>query len=300
MHMKIIKILPSRICKNKTLTKNKIYIVRGEVRVNKKVQLTVEDETTILLVNGIFEKSCIKRSALIFDPGSKLKAGRMHLKAADQQYKIVKQADNGGIWFLGNYADASKDGISIKVNRRKLMSHFSADLVTTDYLGRKDSEDNRPESDQNELDDDIDGFSVLGVGPSEWSIQAIKSNHSADDGIDFTNSHVRINRLEIKAPTEDGINMSSSRVEIYKHLSVEVLKSKVTDRDLIDLETDEGASYLELHRGCWVKLLGVFGDELVLSSKEMPVPNTKTDNEKIYFYSGRLKHAALIYSIDQD
>lgn len=298
--MKIIKILPSRISKNKTLNKNKTYIVMGEVRVNKKVKLTVEDQTTILIVNGIFEESCIKRSALIFDPGSELKAGRMHIKAADQHYKIVKEANNGGVWFLGNYADASKDGISVKVNRKKRGSYFFADLITTNYLGRKDNEESQQSNDQNPLDDDIDGFSVLGVGPSEWSIQAIKSHHSADDGIDFTNSHVRINRLEVKAPTEDGINMSSSRVEIHKHLNVEVIKSNVADRDIIDLETDDGASYLELHRGCWVKLFGVFGDEVVLSSKEMPVPNTKADNEEVYFFSGKLKQAALIYSIDED
>lgn len=297
--MKIKKILPRRIFKDKTLNKNTIYIVIGEVRVDKKAKLTIEDQTTILLINGFYEDSCIKRSALIFERGSKLKAKRMHLKAADRNHNIVKHADNGGIWFLGNYANASKDGISIKTNRKKRSSYFYADLITTSYLGRKDNK-NQESNYLHRDEDDIDGFSVLGVGPNEWSIQAVKSNHSADDGIDFTNSHVRINRLEINEPTEDGINLSSSRVEIHQYLSVQVIKTKTKDRDIIDLETDDGASYLELHRGCWVKLSGVFGDEVVLSSKEMPEPNTKTDNEENYFFSGKLKKSALIYSIDED
>lgn len=298
--MKSIEILPSVIRKDKILSNKKSYVVQGEVRVLKNVKLTVQDQTTILLVNGVFPKSCIKRSTLIFDQGSQLKAARMHLKAANDAFKPVKHADNGGIWFIGNYADASKDGISIKTNRKNPLSKFSAKLITTRYLGRADEYISPKSGKLITTGDDIDGFSVLGVGPTEWSIEAIKSHFSADDGIDFTNSHVRLMRLEVKAPTEDGINISSSRVEIHRSLHLDVTKTKATDRDLVDLETDDGASYLELYRGCWVRLSGVFGDEVVLSSDEMPVPNTKADNEQAYFYSGRLKRAALIYSIDED
>ena len=77
-------------------------------------------------------------------------------------------------------------------------------------------------------------------------------------------------------------------------------KTKVIDRDLFDFETDDGASYVELHAGCSVRLEGVFGDQIVLSSTEMPKPNTKTDNERQYSFIGKLKRAALIYSIDED
>jgi hypothetical protein len=298
--LKTVKILPNVIHKNKKLTNNNIYIVKGEVRVKKKVQLTIEDQTTILLLNGIYDTSCIKRSTLIFNRGSKLKAGKINLKAADQNFKPVKHADNGGIWFIGNYADASKDGISVKFKPKKPLSCFSADLITTEYLGRSDNEKNPLSIEQCSLDDDIDGFSVLGVGPSEWAIKSIKSYHSADDGIDFKNSHVSIDTLEIKSPKEDGINICSSRIEIKRRLKIDVAKTNVTDRDLIDIETDNGASYLELHRGCRLKLFGVFGDELVLSTKEMPLPNTESDNEEVYTYSGKLKEASLIYSIDKD
>lgn len=298
--MKPIEILPSRIRKNTLLSSKKIYVVQGEVRVPKKIKLTIQDQTTLLLVNGVFPKSCIKRSALIFEQGSQLNAGRIYLMASNANFKPVKLADNGGLWLLGNYADASKDGISLKTNRKNPLSKFIACSITTRYLGRTDDYLSPKTGKRITIGDDIDGFSVLGVGPTEWAIDAVSSHYSADDGIDFTNSHVRLMRLEVKAPTEDGINLSSSRVEIHRSLNLDVTKTKVKDRDLVDLETDDGASYLELHRGCWVKLAGVFGDQVVLSSKEMPPPNTKDDNEKIYSFSGRLKHAALVYSINED
>jgi len=283
-----------------TLRANKTYIVQGEVRVLKKVRLTVEDQTTLLIINGVFIKSCIRRSALIFDQGSQLYAKRLNLKAGNENFKPVKMADNGGIWFLGNYADACKDGIEVKTNRKNPLSHFSAKQITTSYLGRADDYISPKSGKSISTGDDIDGFSVLGVGPTEWSINSIKSNYSADDGIDFTNSHVRMMNLEVNHPTEDGMNISSSRIEIHRSLHLDVTKTKQTDRNLFDLETDDGASYVELFTGCSIKLNGVFGDELVLSSSDMPKPNTKTDNEVPYFYSGKLKRAALIYSIDED
>lgn len=298
--MKPIAILPSHIRKNTVLSAKKTYVVRGEVRVLKKIKLTIQDQTTLLLVNGVFPKSRVKRSTLIFEQGSQLKAGRLHLKAADANFKPVKLADNGGLWFIGNYADASKDGISIKTNRKIPLSKFTAQCITTRYLGRADDYISPKTGKRITTGDDIDGFSVLGVGPTEWKIDAVTSHHSADDGVDFTNSHVRLMRLEVKAPTEDGINLRSSRLEIHRSLKLDVTKKNISDRDLVDLETDDGASYLELYRGCWVRLCGVFGDQVVLSSKEMPTPNTKDDNEKVYRFSGKLKQAALIYSIDED
>lgn len=298
--MKPIQILPSRIRKDTVLSSKKLYIVQGEVRVLKKITLTIQDQTTFLLVNGVFPKSHTKRSTLIFEQGSKLKAKRLHIKAADTCFKPTKVADNGGVWFLGNFADAAKDGVIVKTNRKNPLSSFTAQSISAHYLGRADDYYSPISGKLITTGDDIDGISILGVGPTEWSIQSVSSHHSADDGIDLTNSHIRLMRLEIKAPIEDGINLSSSRLEIHRSLNLDVHKTKDKDRDLVDFETDDGASYLELRRGCWVRLKGVFGDQVVLSSKEMPTPNTKDDNERAYSFSGKLKHAALIYSIDED
>ena len=68
------EILPAKIKKNINLRPSKIYIIKGEVRVFKNVKLTIQDGVKILLVNGVFKDSCIKRSTLIFDQGSQLLA----------------------------------------------------------------------------------------------------------------------------------------------------------------------------------------------------------------------------------
>jgi hypothetical protein len=59
---------------------------------------------------------------------------------------------------------------------------------------------------------------LIGVGPHEWQVSQLRSLHSADDGVDLTNSHIRLNRLEVRQPTEDGLNLSSSRIEIRRSL----------------------------------------------------------------------------------
>jgi hypothetical protein len=298
--MKSIEVISGNITKNRTLSDKKTYLIQGEVHVRKGVKLTVQDKVTILIMNGVLPKTLLRRSALIFDQGASLSAKRLYIKAAGANQKPVKLADNGGIWFLGNYKDASKDGVSVKLNRKNPLSSFQASMIATYYLGRRDTYLSPRTGKELDIGDDVDGFSVLGVGPDEWCISEVRSHYSADDGFDVTNSHIKLDRLEVLHPTEDGMNISSSRVEIHKSLRLEVLKTAETDRDLFDLETDDGASYVELYRGCWVRIQGVFGDQQVLSSSEMPCPNTKTDNEKNYAFSGKLKKAALIYSIDED
>jgi hypothetical protein len=297
---KKIAILPPKIRRNTILAAGKTYVVEGEVHVVKGARLTMENQVTILLVNGVFPKSALRRSALIFDQGSSLSAKRLYVKAAGPDHRPVKHANNGGLWFLGNYRSAAKDGLSVRVNRRHPLSSFRATVISTAYLGRDDSYISPKSGHRIDTGDDVDGFSILGVGPEEWAVSEIRSHHSADDGLDVTNSHIRLDRLEIKHPVEDGLNVSSSRVEIHKRLRLDVPKTTETDRDLFDLESDEGASYIELHRRCWVRMNGVFGDQVILSSTEMPKPATRDENECPYSFSGRLKSAALVYSIDKD
>lgn len=78
----------------------KTYVIEGEVRVRKGVKLTIRDKVTILLVNGVFSKSVVRRSALIFAQGSTLSAKRVYIKARTVQHRPVKHADNSGVWFI--------------------------------------------------------------------------------------------------------------------------------------------------------------------------------------------------------
>ena len=76
-------------------------------------------------------------------------------------------------------------------------------------------------------------------------------------------------------------------------------RSAVTDRDLFDLEVDDGPSYVTLAKGCEVELSGIFGDELKLRSSDLPHPDPC--NCKIYNFKGASRrNATSIYSISED
>lgn len=296
---KRISLIARDIKKSTTLKSNTIHVIDAEVHVAPGVTLTIEDQTTILITNGLKDKSKIRRSALIFDQGSALSAKRMYIKAADANYKVVKKCDNGGVWFLGNFQDATKDTVSVVVNRKKPLSSFNADLIATYYLGRHDPLSETKKQKKVSARDDVDGFSILGVGKSEWNVRAVRSFYSADDGIDITNSHVSFNRIEVKNPMEDALNITSSRVEIHKSLIVDVTKDQRTDRDIFDFEVDKGSSFVEIYKNCAVNLRGCFGDQVVLSSIDLPQPNPNPDAR--YTFTGKSKkRASLVYSIGRD
>lgn len=289
---KSYKVLPAKIQKNLLLKSNTIYIVKGEVQVLQGIRVKAEDKCVLYIENGIIKNSRLKRSALIFNQGSFLDAHNLTIKACDSNHKQEKIANNGGIWFLGSNSSASKDGISIKRRKISKPSLYSANSLSVSYLGREDGSTSN--------NDDIDGISVLGLTKYEWQIKKVKSAFSGDDAIDITNSHITLDSLEIDQPVEDGINLSSSRLEINRRIKIKLPKNGIQDRDLFDFEVDDGASYLELHKGCLVDIHGVFGDQIILSSEEMPKPITRLDNERTYKFSRKLKKAALIYTIDRD
>lgn len=297
--MRPLEIIARNIAQNKTLSNKKIYLITQEVHIRPGVQLRIQDGALIYILNGPVTKSKSKRAGLHFDQGSSLLAGRLTLKAANQNGKPDKYADNGGIWFYGNYASAAKDGFSIKSNPKKRLSKFIALELKTFFLGRLDpiTKNRSKKVAAKSLNDDIDAISLLGVGPKEWGIQSIKSYYSGDDGLDLTNSNIGIDKVYIKKPIEDGLNLSSSRIQLKRILTID-MGEEGSDRDLFDLETDDGGSFIEIHKGCKINLDGIFGDQLVLSSIDLPP--IKQHNKR-YVFSGRSKQSdSLIYSITMD
>ena len=250
---------------SRTFVKNTTYVIKGVVRVLKNVELTIESGTTILLVNGSM------RSSLIFNTGSRLVAQHVYFRACDATYNLVKVANNGGLWFLGSSSNAEKDRITVKYN--VIPSSFQAIRIFSAYLGRCDS-----------TTDDIDAISVLGVGSNEWNISSIVSYYSGDDGFDVENSAITLKYLRVVKPKEDGLNITSSRVNILNSLEVDMGKSGKKDRDIFDLEPDEGQTYVRLEEGCDVNISGVFGDQLKLVSSDLPHP----DGDKYYAFNGEL------------
>jgi hypothetical protein len=273
-------ILNSNISSSRVFLKKNIYIIIGEVRVLADVQLTIENGTTILLVNGPM------RSSLIFNTGSKLVAKHVYFRACDSKYNLVKTANNGGLWFLGSSSNAEKDKITVKYNVNP--SSFTAVRIFAAYLGRCD-----PKGGDSPTTDDIDAISVLGVGSNEWNISSIVSYYSGDDGFDVENSAITLKYLRIFEPKEDGLNITSSRVNILNSLEVDMGKSGKKDRDIFDLEPDEGQTYVRLEEGCDVNISGVFGDELKLVSSDLPQP----DGDNSYEFIGKLKNGqTYVYS----
>ena len=259
---------------SRTFVKSTTYVIKGTVRVLKNVEVTIENGTTILLVNGSM------RSSLIFNTGSKLIAEHVYFRACDATYNLVKVANNGGLWFLGSSSNAEKDKITVKYNVTP--SSFQAIRIFSAYLGRCDS-----------TTDDIDAISVLGVGSNEWNISSIVSYYSGDDGFDVENSAITLKYLRVVKPKEDGLNITSSRVNILNSLEVDMGKSGKKDRDIFDLEPDEGQTYVRLEEGCDVNISGVFGDQLKLVSSDLPQP----DGDKYYAFNGKLENGqTYVYS----
>jgi hypothetical protein len=265
---------------SRTFVKSMTYVIKGAVRVLKNVELTIENGTTILLVNGPM------RSSLIFNTGSRLVAEHVYFRACDATYNLVKTANNGGLWFLGSSSNAEKDQIIVKYNVTP--SSFTAIRIFSAYLGRCD-----PKGGDSPTTDDIDAISVLGVGGNEWNISSIVSYYSGDDGFDVENSAITLKYLRVVEPKEDGLNITSSRLNILNSLEVDMGKSGKKDRDIFDLEPDEGQTYVRLEEGCDVNISGVFGDQLKLVSSDLPQP----DGDKYYAFNGKLENGqTYVYS----
>jgi hypothetical protein len=265
---------------SRIFVKNTTYVIKGAVRVLKNVELTIENGTTILLVNGPM------RSSMIFNTGSKLVAEHVYFRACDATYNLMKTANNGGLWFIGSSSNAEKDRITVKYNVTP--SSFQAIRIFSAYLGRCD-----PKGGDSPTTDDIDAISVLGVGSNEWNISSIVSYYSGDDGFDVENSAITLKYLRVVKPKEDGLNITSSRVNILNSLEVDMGKSGKKDRDIFDLEPDEGQTYVRLEEGCDVNISGVFGDQLKLVSSDLRQP----DGDKYYAFNGKLENGqTYVYS----
>ena len=285
------------IAEDTTFRNKNTYLIYDEVHVQTGVTLTIEDGTTILIMNGKIRGRWIDRSALIFESGSKMNAGTVYFRAGGADHKPEKRSDNGGVWFLGSYKEAEKDGVRVWLKPGMAPSRFTAREIVASDLGCGDPAP-LPRN-LNPRGDDIDGISVLGVGQKEWKISAVRSEYSGDDGFDVTNSDIVLDSLVVKRPFEDALNISSSRVRIVRRLDVSMTRSAVTDRDLFDLEVDDGPSYVTLAKGCEVELSGIFGDELKLRSSDLPHPDPC--NCKIYNFKGASRrNATSIYSISED
>lgn len=296
-----VSVLTADITRSTTFRRGTTYVIDGEVHVRRGVTLTIEDGVTVLIRNGYRPRRTITASSLVFDSGSSLKAASVTFAAADAQNRPTTEANNGGVFFLGTFRSCTKDGISVDTSIASGRSSFTADSITVISLGRRDPAGGDGDGDDR---DDIDAISLLGLGQNEWRVRSVQSENSGDDGFDATNSSVSLDRLTVVNPVEDGLNISSSLVQIREALTVTMSQSAAPDRELFDLEAGDGLSRIAIDRLASVDLRGYWGnasDEVNLNSLDMPAPPRRGMASVWYVYAGTLRRGpAIIYSTVAD
>jgi len=298
-----ITVVAADITRDTTFRQGTTYLIDGEVHVRAGVTLTIQDGVTVLIRNGRIQGPTLTSRALIFDTGSRLVAKTVTFQAADDSGRPVEHADNGGLFFLGSLRNAAKDGVSVVLGPGTRPSSFRADAIVASSLGRTDPLGG--DGDGNDRDD-IDAISLLGLGLAEWQVKSVTTRNSGDDGFDVTNSTIALDRLTVINPLEDGVNVTSSFVQIRRSLTIVMSRSRQGDRELFDLETTAGAARIAISRDADVDLRGFWGgrlDEVSLSSPDMPRPNRSYDpfGGTWYEFTGRLRRGpAIVYSLNAD
>ncbi len=283
------------ITQNTVFSKKNNYVISKEVHVLDGVTLTIENNTNILIQNGIQPMRMLDRAALIFNTGSRMLAETVYFYACKENGTVETLANNGGVWFLGA-TPAEKDGVTTPTTAATHSSEFKAIAIYAYYLGNPDPNDLG--LDDNSADD-LDGVSVLGLSHSSWNVHAVTSQYSGDDGFDVSNSDITLQSLDIQNPIEDAINNTSSSIKIDKSLQIKMLDKKIFDRDLFDLEVDDGPAEVIMRKTCAVDVFGYFGDQVIFESEDMP-PFDPCDCV-IYKWKGTLKKGpARVHSITGD
>lgn len=273
------QVISGDIIKNTTLRAGTTYIIDGEVHVKKNVTLTIEDGVKVDIRNGRRPiTNLLDASSLVFDSGSKLvvgtttKPGTVYFNAVDINNREVPYADNGGVFFCGTYRSGSRKGITVDLAQtRGLKSSFTAAKLVFSYCGRTDPLGRNGDKFGG---DDMDPISIIGMGPTEWKIDAVESRYSGNNGFDVTNSTFSIDNIQVAAAIEDGLNITSSNVTITKNLSIEMTASQANDRELFDLEADNGRATVIINQRAFVNLQGYLGgqyDEVTITSPDLPL-----------------------------
>jgi hypothetical protein len=287
----------SDITSSVTFSAGTIYVIAAEVHVRRGVTLTIDDGVEVRIRNGTMRGRLLTCRALIFDSGSSLRAQNVVFQAADDANQPVAVANNGGVFFCGGTRTATKDNVSSQKLKPSRLGSFVAASITANYLGRTDP---RGGDGDGNARDDIDAVSVIGAIFQEWRVRSLTVNHSGDDGFDLTNASIRMESVRVFAPTEDGLNLSTSLLQISVRLEVDMTTSTLRDREIFDFEVDTGPTHISIDplaivdiRGYWDN--SPFDHRIDVRSVDMPRPSLST--REWYAYSGTLTRSALIFSV---
>ncbi|MFM7137325.1 MAG: hypothetical protein ACKO1M_09705, partial [Planctomycetota bacterium] len=291
--------LSSDITGDATFSAGSIYVITAEVHVRRGVTLTIADGVEVRIRNGLGRWRLLTSCALIFDAGSSLRAQNVVFQAADQANAPVAVANNGGVFFCGGTRTATKDNVSSQDLRRPSINwSFVADSITANYLGRPDP---RGGDGDGHTRDDIDAISVIGAVFQEWGVRAVTVNHSGDDGFDLTNASIAMETVQVFAPVEDGLNLTTSLLQLSGRLVIDMTASTGGDREIFDFEVDTGPVQLWIAQGATVDIRGYWDNRpsdlrIDVKSSDMPRPSLWT--REWYAFAGQLVSGpARIFSV---
>lgn len=189
-----------------------IYVITGEVRVKSGVKLTIQDKTNVYFRNGLYFGTDLVQSTLIFESGSKLCADTVYCFAADRDgdaYVKATLCNNGGIIFLGTYADSTPyphlpNIAAVKSDTVK--SCFRACSIQTNLLGSGEY--------------GLNGMTVAGVGSSEWKVKKVDNEQPAENGFAVYNSVFSINSLKVYDQLIYGLYLNYSTITVHNYLNL--------------------------------------------------------------------------------
>jgi len=210
------------------------------------------------------------------DAGSSLRAQNVVFQAANDANEPVAVANKGGVFFCGGTRTATKDNVSSQNLRQQSISwSFVAESITANYLGRTDP---RGGDGDGNTRDDVDAVSVVGAVFLEWRVRTVTVNHSGDDGFDLTNASIAMESVRVFAPVEDGLNLSTSLLQLSGRLEIDMINSTARDREIFDFEVDAGPVQIWIAPGATVDIRGYWGNSpgdlrIDVKSSDMPRPS---------------------------
>lgn len=290
----------SDITSSVTFSAGTIYVITAEVHVRKGVTLTIDDGVEVRIRNGRASGRLLTARALIFDAGSSLRAQNVVFQAADDANQPVAVANNGGVFFCGGTRTATKDNVSSQdLKRSRIGWSFVANSITANYLGRSDP---RGGDGDGHTRDDIDAVSVIGVVFQEWQVRSLTANHSGDDGFDLTNASIAMENVRVFAPVEDGLNLTTSLLQIKTggRLEIDMTGSTARDREIFDFEVDTGPAQISIAPGAAVEMSGYWDNspgDLRIDVRSFDMPRPPLWTREWYAFSGILVRSALIFSV---
>jgi photosystem II stability/assembly factor-like uncharacterized protein len=237
----MIKTILNNISKNTIFTNNFTYVIVGEIHVLNGINLYIEDNTLILLRNGIQKKnknSSIDYSTLIFDTGSNLIAKKIFIKSADNYNKAINYANNGGLIFLGSAANITYNAYnSINSQISATSSNFYIEELITCYLGSINN----------------NNITVIGNNNDEFNIKSIKSFYSGNIGLSVINSNIIIEKLLIYNPSGNvAVDNNNSIIDIIKVIKIFITNGSMTS--LFNFFIDSDIPYIKINKNTCVNL----------------------------------------------